>query len=268
MPRPSLPALLVLIVSTVSMVHASLVAASGALAAQDATPVAPTPAIETLLTTTFPAEAIPTTSSPSFLIWYATIAPDREVVIPRELVACCPGPQIEHVLAGELTLRVEGSLQVQRGAMGGTPMPAEDVPPGTEVVLRPGDTAVYSLELPVTYHNAGTEPVHLVAGGFFAGSPPAPPADYAIPSLKERYPAPTLPPGPVTATLHRTTLAPEGVFPAPPSGAMQVVMFGPGTGTLGERSDGSVENLGREPLVVYALILHPGTPDGGTPAAN
>jgi hypothetical protein len=256
MPRRSPHAVLLLIAS---VIVTSLVAASGAMAAQDASPIATpagsAPPIETLVTTTFPAEAVPTASSPSFVIWYATIAPGTEVAIPSELVECCPGPQIEHVLAGELTLRVEASLQVVRAATGGTPVPAEAVAPGTEVVLRPGDTAVYGLELPVTYHNAGSDPVHLVAGGFFAGSPPAPPADYAIPTFKERYPAPTPPPGPLTMTLQRTTLAPEAVFPAPPSGSLQVVMTGPELGTLGERSDGSVQNLGREPVVVYALAL-------------
>jgi hypothetical protein len=148
-----------------SVVIVSLLVTSGALAAQDAspgaTPAGPVAPIATLVTTSFPAETIPTVSSPSFLIWYATIDPDTEVAIPPELVACCPGPQIEHVLAGELTLRVEGPLQVLRTSPDGTPMPAEAVAPGMEAVLRPGDTAVYSLELPVTYHNAGTDPVHL-----------------------------------------------------------------------------------------------------------
>jgi hypothetical protein len=200
-----------------------LVPASGAVAAPDATPGATpadaAPAIETLLTTTFPAEALPTTSSAAFLIWYATIAPETEVTIPPELVACCPGPQIEHVQDGELTLRVEGPLQVLRGSTDGTPGPVEKVTPDTEVVLHAGDTAVYGLELPVTYRNAGTDLVQLVAGGIFAGSPPAPPADYAIPSFEEQYPAPPLPPGPLAVTLQRMTLAPEAIFPAPPAGS-------------------------------------------------
>ena len=266
MPRSSLPALLCVIVL---VVVTSLVAASGALAAQDASPIAtpagPGPPIETLVTTTFEAKAIPTTTNRSFLVWYATIAPGTEVVIPPELVACCPGPQFEHLLAGELSLRVEGPLQVVRSAIGGTPMPAEAGAPGTEVVLRPGDTAVYSLERPATYHNPGTDSVHLVAGGLVAGSPSAPPADYAIPTSKERYPAPPLPPGPLAVTLHRTTLAPEGVFPAPPSGSVQVVMTGPEFGSLGERSDGSAQNLGQEPVVVYALVLEPTGAEAGTP---
>jgi hypothetical protein len=132
------------------------------------------------MTTTFPAASLPATTHPAFILWHATIAPESEVAIPAEILACCPGPQLEHVLAGELTLRVEGSLRILRGTTGGTPGPSEAVAPGADVVLRPGDTAVYAVELPATYHNAGTEPVHLVAGGLFAGTPPTPPAEYAI----------------------------------------------------------------------------------------
>ncbi len=69
-------------------------------------------------------------------------------------------------------------------------------------------------------------------------------------------------------TLQRTTLAPEAVFPAPPLGAMQLVMTVPEFGTVAERSDGSAQNLGQVPLVLYALILHPPAAAGATPAAS
>jgi hypothetical protein len=189
-----------------------------AISGTPATPAGPAPSIETLVSTTFLAEAMPTASSPAFLIWHATIDPETEVVIPPDPIACCPGPQIAHVVAGELALRVEGPLQVLRGATSATTVPAENVTPGTEVVLRSGDTAVYDFELPATYRNTGTETVQLVAGGLFAGSPPSPPAGYAIANVKERYPAPLLPPGPRSLTLQRATLPPEGIYPAPPFG--------------------------------------------------
>jgi hypothetical protein len=236
-----------------------------AISGTPATPAGPAPSIETLVTTTFSAEALPTVSTPAFLIWYATIDPETEVAIPPDPIACCPGPQIAHVLAGELALRVEGPLRVLGTSPDGTAGPAEEVAPGTEIVLRAGDTAVYSFELPATYRNAGTESVQLVAGGVFAGSPPNPPVFYAIAAVEERYPAPVLPPGPMAATLHRATLAPDGIFPAPPSGSIQVVMTGPELGTLGERSDGSAQNIGREPVEVFALVLAPAGPEAGTP---
>jgi hypothetical protein len=236
-----------------------------AVSGTPANPVEEEPAIETLLTTALPVEDLPTSETAAFLLWYTTIAPETEVAIPPDPIACCPGPQIAHVLAGELALRVEGSLQVLRASPDGTLASMEEVAPGTEVVLRAGDTAVYGFEVPSTYGNDGTESVHLVAGGVFAGAPPSPPAAYAITSVKERYPAPSLPPGPLTATVQRATLAPEAVFPAPPAGSLQVVMSGPELGTLGERSDGSAENLGQEPVVVYALVLSPTGPAMATP---
>jgi hypothetical protein len=236
--------------------------------AQEATPAGPPPAVETLVTTTFPAASLPTTAHPAFILWHATIAPETEVAIPAELVECCPGPQLEHVLAGELTLRVEGPLQVLRATSGGTPAPSGAVAPGTDVVLRPGDTAVYNLDLPATYHNAGTEPVHLVAGGLFAGTPPTPPAEYAIDAVKSRDLTSPLPPGPLTVTLQRTTLAPAAVFPAPPAASLQLVMTVPEFGTVAERSDGSAQNLGQVPLVLYALVLHPTASAGATPAGS
>jgi hypothetical protein len=252
------------------LVLASLILPATALsgAAQEATPAGPPPAVEILVTTTFPVESLPTTTHPAFILWHGTIAPKADVAISAQLVACCPGPQIGHVLAGELTLRVEGPLQVLRSTSAGTPVPVEEVAPGTDVVLRPGDTAVYALDLPTTYHNAGTEPVHLVAGGLFAGTPPTPPAEYTIDAVKSRDLTSPLSAGLLTVTLQRTTLAPEAVFPAPPSGSMQLVMTVPEFGTVAERSDGSAQNLGQVPLVMYALVLHPTASAGSTPAGN
>jgi hypothetical protein len=225
--------------------------------------------METLVTATFPPAAVPTTANPAFILWHATVAPETDVAIPAELVACCPGPQFEHVLAGELTLRVEGPLQVLRASSSGMPVSApEAVAPETDVVLRAGDTAVYALELPATYHNAGTEPVELVAGGLFAGTPPTPPAGYAIDAVKNRQVPSGLPRDPLTVTLQQTTLAPEAIFPAPPSETLQLVMTVPDFGTVAERSDGSAQNLGQVPLVIYALVLSPAMPGTATPAAR
>jgi hypothetical protein len=135
-------------------------------------------------------------------------------------------------------------------------------------VPRPGDTAVYAVEIPATSHNAGTEPVHLVAGGLLVGTPPTPPPAYAIDAVKSRDLSSRLPPGPLIVALQRTTLAPEAVFPAPPSGSLQLVMTVPEFGTVAERGDGSAQNLGQVPLILYALILHPTASEGATPAAS
>jgi hypothetical protein len=86
-----------------------------------------------------------------FLLWRATIAPGVTVVVPPAYGRCCPGPLITSVLAGELILRVEGPRQAVRASPTATPGPAEAILPGTEVVVRPGETAVGRFELPATY---------------------------------------------------------------------------------------------------------------------
>lgn len=124
------------------------------VAAQADTVVA-TPAagvsVEPLFATVIPAAALPDAPLQDFLLWHATIEPGVTVVVPAEYGRCCPGPLITHVLAGELTLRVEGPLQIVRASTTATPEPTEAVPPATEVVVRPGETAVGRFELPATY---------------------------------------------------------------------------------------------------------------------
>jgi hypothetical protein len=105
--------------------------------AQEASPVATEATREPLFTTTVAPEDLPDGTDLRFVIWYASIQPDVEVVLEAELFAEGPGPLIEHVLAGDLSLRVEGPLQVVRAGSVGTPGPVEEVTPGAEVVLRP-----------------------------------------------------------------------------------------------------------------------------------
>src|SRR5687767_4774941 len=194
----------------------ALVLSSGLAVAQDATPATEAVPLEPLMGTTVPPEALPTEPALSFILWRATIEPGFRVAIPAESVACCPGPQLNHVLAGELTLRVDGPLQVVRAGADGSPAPLEDVPPGTEVILRPGDSAIYRFEFPSEYANAGSERVHFVSGGLFGDSPPGPPGAYVLTNFDEVYPVSSLPSGPVTLSLGRATLAPDAALPAPP----------------------------------------------------
>jgi hypothetical protein len=137
-----------------------------AAVAQDASPVAAEVTLKTLVETTVAAEAVPTGAQLPFELWYASLEPGVQITVPVEMFACCPGPLIEHVLAGELTLRVDGPLRVVRGAIAGTPTP-EEIPPGTEVVLQAGDSAIYAQGPSREYANLGTEPVQLVSGGLF-----------------------------------------------------------------------------------------------------
>jgi acetyl esterase/lipase len=228
-----------------------------AVAGTPATPTEDELTVEMLLSTTFPADSIPGEDEPALAIWHATIAAGSEVAVPASLVACCPGPKIEQVLSGEVTIRVEGPLRVIRAGGDGTPGPAEAVAQGTEVVLRPGDTAITDFAAAITYTNRGAVPVRLVAGGLFAASPPDPPLGYTVDAFDNLALSSALPPGPLAARLLRATLLPQGTFPAAPPGGVQVVTTGSGAGTMGGYSDGSAINLGRDPVEVYALTLAP-----------
>lgn len=107
---------------------------------------------------TAPATAMPRALVRDVILWRATIDPGNRVVAPAETGDCCPGPQFVHVLAGELALRVDGPLQVVRAGVDRAPEAVEDVPPGAESVLRPGDSAVVRFELAAEYANLGATP--------------------------------------------------------------------------------------------------------------
>ena len=226
------------LVSVIAVVMLGALAVGRPLGAaiQDATPVASPGAEgppETLVEATIPAESIPPASSRLFFLGHVTIAPGGRSVSPAEVYACCPGPQFEHVLAGELSLRVEGPLRIVRAGRDGTSGPAEEVAPGTEVALRPGDTAIYQTQLTTEYNNRGADPVRFVQGALFPEPPPDPPAGSSVgtttDTLDFEYPVPSPPPGPLVATLQRATLAPDGLFPAPPPGALRLVIAAPGS---------------------------------------
>ena len=221
----------------------------------------PTPeeAPETLFTATLPAAMFPTeTGDRTFIVWHTQLEPSARVPITGQI----PGPQITHVLSGELTLRVDGSLAVFRG--GGTTLEEESVPSGTEVVLQPGDTAVYAYDSPAEYANLGATPVHLVGGELGVGVIPGAAVPLTFIDFAENYPLPPLPPGPVQATIFRATLPPDELFPAPPAGSLSLAV-GESEISLGERSDGSLININPREVTIYVLTLTPAGEATGTP---
>ena len=177
-------------------------------------------------------------------------------------------PHFVHVLTGELTVRVDGSMQVVRGGSTDTPTPMEDVPPGTEVVLGAGDSAHHRFELPAVYANGGSEPVHFVSGGLFAGYLHSAVVDYSIPNGDHVNPVPSLPPGPLTLALSQVTLAPNGLLPASLPDVLRVVAREPGGVGLGTSSNGARRNLGQEALQIYVVTLRPAGAESGTPEAT
>jgi hypothetical protein len=212
--------------------------------------------LETVFATTLPAAQITSAGDRNtFLLTHAVLAADTRVPIQGAIA----GPLIIHVQQGTLTLRVDGPLQLFPGSDGGAndASNAEAVPPGTEVILAPGDTAVYAYDLPAALANRGTTPVHLVLGGYLAGGVPGALADLTFIDYAEQYPVPALPPGPVRATLMRAVVPAQGAVPAPPPGTLIRAVGAEGEVSIGEGSNGAIRNVISEPIVIYLLTLEP-----------
>jgi hypothetical protein len=213
--------------------------------------------VELLFTTVLSAAALPVAPITDFLLWHATIDPGVTLVFPPGYGQCCPGPVLAHVLAGELTLLVEGPLQVIRAPTTATPGPVETVRPGTDVTLQPGDSALWRFELPTTFTNPGGTPLQLVSGGLFGGYAPGPLEGYHIPDFVEQTPAPPLPSGAVTVELVRVHLPPGTELAAAPVGALRLAIRESGVGVLERSTAGALANIGRTPVVVNVLTLFP-----------
>jgi hypothetical protein len=222
--------------------------------------------LEPVFAATLPAEMIPTAGNLDFLLWNVTLDPGAEGPASSQswtqTRTCCPGPMMTHVIEGELSVRVDGRLRVFRGAAGA----AGDVPPGAEVTLAPGDTAVFSYERPATLANRGSDVVRIVGGGIFAGavrSGPAAASEYL--DYNEEYSVPQLPPGALDAALVRAVLTPDGEVPAPPPGALVLEVGAGGDADIVQSADGSLRNIGPEVETIYVLTL---VPSGDTKVAQ
>jgi hypothetical protein len=223
-----------------------------------ATPSASAPVtVVPLFTTVLPAASVPGPPMTDFLLWRATIDPGVTVVYPPGYGTCCPGPLLTHVVAGELTLRVAGPLQIVRASTTATPGAVEAVPSSGEVLLRPGDTALWRFELPTTFANAGTAPLRMIGGGIFGGYAPAPLEGYQIPDFVELTPAPPLPPGALTMELVQVYMPAGAALAAAPVGALRLAIRESGAGVLRRSTDGALANIGRTAVVVDVLTLFP-----------
>jgi hypothetical protein len=198
---------------------ALLVLASTAAAGQDATPATAPPAgvsTETLLAVTFPADTVPTGEAtvdffrldyePGTTLEFPSTAPSRSVLA-------------ELVVDGMLGARSEGAMRVVR-ADGAT----EEVPPGTEATLGPGDAAIYlDNSAPQVLRNAGEGPLVTINVGIFSTVEPATPVPpnvfagttglglgYLDPAGWERAGLTGMP---LAVTLRRVTLEPGASLP-------------------------------------------------------
>ena len=231
---------------------------------------APTPApeatMEAVFATTLPVDLVPTAGNLDFLLWHVSLAPHSQAPASAQAWTCCPGPQITHVLDGDLTLRVEGPLQVfRRSALSPGAVPVATVAPKTAVVLHPGDTAVFPHEVPATYSNPGSRPVHLIGGGIFTGAVRNGPLGLPLLDHNEAFSVPALPPGPIDATLVRAVLPPGGEVPAPAPSALVLEVGAAGDADVAQRADGALHNIGPRDETIYVLTLTPTDGASSTP---
>ena len=231
-----------------------------------ATPAPGETTLEPVFATTLPAGALPAGEKDNTLI-LSNVSLDADTRVPVQ--GQNPGPLLTSVLEGQITLRVDGPLQVFRGP----DADAEVIPENTETVLHPGDTALYDYMLPAEFANQGSRPVRMIQSGFLAAEHPAPLTPFAATDYAHQYPVPALASEPVRATLIRATLPPKGEIPARPLGTRIITVGAEGDVSIGEGSDGALRNVSPKPVAIYVFTLEAAAAESGlqasaTPAAG
>lgn len=212
------------------------------------------PGFETLFATIIAADQTPMGSNLRVVVQHLSLPPGGETPASPEGQSCCSGPQITHVLEGELTIRANGPMQVFRSAdLGAAPILA---PKGEDVVVRAGDSVIHDFAFPAAYSNHGASPVQIINGGLYAGAMPSPflrhKSSLAGSATTLQGPLPT---GPILINLIRADLPPHGVVPAPPPGSLMVETGATMDDSIEMRQDGSLLNVGETPEIIYALVL-------------
>jgi hypothetical protein len=221
---------------------------------------APRAGVTTLFTTTLPAEVMPDSGVLTFFFWRLALDPGTTTPMTPE-GPCCRGPEVTHVLAGELTVHVDGPLQVFRGA--GTVL-ADAAAPGADVVLLPGDTVIHDFSVPAKYANHGATPVQLVTGQLYAGTARTfwSSAMQQLDGSQEAHQAP-LGAGPVAISLLRATLPPDGELPPPPPGSLLLEVGDDGDASVGkDATTNALFNINTQAETIYVIVVEPaGKPD-------
>ena len=135
--------------------------------AQEATPGPSSAQITTepLAQVPFPATANPPLPA-VFDAWIWSLLPGQELQFATG--DSPPSIAADVVLAGQYSVRSEGRLQVQR-ATG-----LEEVAPGTDVTVHPGDVVIYvENQAAQTMRNTGDTPSQALSFGVFSAAPPS-----------------------------------------------------------------------------------------------
>jgi hypothetical protein len=230
-------------------------------------PASPEPTAEstgdTVLETTIPADVIPTSGFDGAGFAVFTIPVGNRSTWED---SCCAGPLIEHVVSGMLTVRDAMAVQVVRADK-----KVVDVPAGSEVTLKAGDTLIARLESTREVANTGTEPVVLASfvaveeNWYLFNGNLLPGWQLEVKdALNEPLPFRN---EPIVVQLRKTTVMNGESIPAPPSGYLFVNPPFDG-GFVARHSDGSVQVFGQvgQPVEAYALTLTQSGDSGSTPS--
>jgi hypothetical protein len=178
-----------------------------------------------------------------------------------------PGPTLNLVTAGSLSIAIEGPAMLTRGA---DPATGEAVEPGTEVVLEAGDGLLIPAGTAHTNRNPGEEPAVLLQAVIypFDAEVPPPPAGVTGYWLGGGLSAAA---GPNEVVLERVTLVPGAAIPPP-------LLYTVATGNPEPTADGGLLNTGSTTVELLTLRYEPAPipPEGavseeasvGTPAAT
>lgn len=249
-------------------------------------PATPTPgeaAEETLLEVTIPPELLPEGERITSEFSYLTMPAGSSGSWQGIARADWRGLRVHYVLDGNLTIRAEGDAHVLR-AGGGSVL--EEVPAGMEVPLGPGDTWMIRNETPYEVGNATDAPAQFLSWILANIADPntayiyLEPGPWIIDFTDPLPPGVEVPAAPVTLRIRLLELPIEGRLPAepetiiqqgvrPPTNAEGTPVIDPSLGTL---RSGTLVNIGRKPVTVYALSVVPSeagvsTPQTGTPVS-
>jgi hypothetical protein len=216
--------------------------------------------VATLFTTVLPAERIPTAEARDLIIWNLRFAPGVREAFGYEMAAGNTGLLITHVVAGELTLTVDGPVQVRRNALTDATTSEWGVS-GEAILLQAGDTAVFPLTGSPEFANLGSTPTQVIIGGYDSATLVVPAfhdAGITFIDSDDTYPLAAAGSSlPVQATLTRASLPAQSVTMSPPPGSLVVRVGADEDVSIGENSNGSLRNVSPRTVTLFVLTMTP-----------
>lgn len=207
-----------------------------------------------LLSLTLTSDLFPPDVWESAVLVNATIPPHTQGAWPGMESRCCSGVRIDYVAQGNVTIRADGDVQVVWA--GGR---LEAIRAGRELALGPGDTLITPRDIPFVNANSGDEPVRLIGWILDAGEAwQTEVSNWRRNSSADPPPSEDFPidPDAITLTLRQVEIPAGGDVPATPGALRFIASLDPAT-MLGERSDGTVRNVGSATATAYVLTMEP-----------